>query len=362
MNSRLGIVCLLVCALTSFVVASAGCSKYGSATPPTPSPSPSGSPAPDTLYVQSPVNGGIVRHYKGMSKASQLIFATATLKDNNNSRPDVVYDPVSDTLWYPEANSASTHILMWTMASTKNGTNPDVVIPFPNGEGTAAFDPIHHLLFVAADTGPQVSVFANPETMTSSATPKAVITMNITDPNVPGGGPARPQEMLYDQGTDRLFVSDNGTVVAVFDGFGTFAAAASGNTAVSANRYMTDFFSPDGLAYAPPPSDDLFIGEVPDTHNPNTADIVVVTGASTFNGSVTHSQVVTGVANPGGMAYDNIRNILFAYDAPDILVFTDALKIAGSLGSLESNGTAHAVADGTAAGNTGFGLALDTTH
>lgn len=362
MNSRLGIVCLLACALASFVVASAGCSKYGSVTPPAPSPSPSGSPAPDTVYVQTPVNGGIVRHYKGMSKATSLVFATALLKDNDNSRPDVVYDPVSDTLWYPEANTASTKILMFTMASTKNGTNPDVVIPFPNGEGTAAFDPVHHLLFVGVDTGPQVSVFANPETMTSSATPQAVITMNITDPNVPGGGVARPQELLYDPGTDRLYASDNGSVVAVFDGFGTFASTAAGNTAKSADRYITGLFSPDGLAYAPLPSDELFIGEVPDAHNPNTADIVVVSGASTFNGSVSHSQLVTGVANPGAMAYDNVRNILFAYDAPDILVFSDALKMTGSLGSLESSGTAHALADGTAEGDTGFGLALDTTH
>jgi len=355
MNPRLGIACLAAFAVTAFVVAGVGCSKNaGTGTVPVPSPSPSGTPGPDTIYVQNSNQILAVRRYDNAAKANGFVLPAARLDTGNVSNPDVVYDPVSDTLWFPEASSPNTKILMWTAASTKNDENANVVIPFPNGEGTATFDGVHHLLFVGVDTGPTVSVFANPETMTSSATPAATITLNINDPV---GN--RPQEMLYDPGTDRLFVSDNGTEVAVFDNFGTNAENAvtsMSNPTINDDREMTGLFSPDGLAYAPMPSDQLYVGE-----QRSPGDVVVIKNASTFSGPVSHSQMISGLSKPGGMQFENIRDLLFVYDTSPIYVFKNALTIHGTLNSLIGNGSVHVINDGSAVQNEGFGIALVTS-
>ena len=355
MNPRLGIACLAAFAVTAFVVAGVGCSKYGgTGTVPVPSPSPSGTAAPDTIYVQNSNQILAVRKYTGASKANGFVLPAARLDTGNLSNPDVVYDPVSDTLWFPEAGAPDTKILMWTAASTKNDENANVVIPFPNGEGTASFDPNHHLLFVGVDTGPQVSVFANPETMTDTATPAATITLTITD----GTGTPRPQEMLYDPGTDRLFVSDNGVSVGVFDNFGTNAenaVSSMSNPTIAADRTLTGLFSPDGLAYAPPPSDQLYVGE-----QRSPGDVVVIKNASTASGDISHAQMISGLSKPGGMQYENIRNLLFVYDTSPIYVFKDALTIHGSLNSLIGNGSVRVIDDGSSVQNEGFGIALVT--
>jgi hypothetical protein len=357
MNSRLGIACLLACALTAFVVADAGCSKYASTTlPPVPTPSPSGSPAPDTIYVQSS-NSKVIRAYKGASQDNGLVIASVTLPTGDITNGDVVYDPTSDTLWYPQANQTSSNLIdMWNQASQKNNMNPNALINFPNGEGAAAFDPTHHLLYVATTQGPQVSVYTSPETMMSGATPAAVITLTIND-----GPAARPQEMLYDAGTDKLYVSDQVTAVSRFDGFGTAAAAAAAghtNVTIPANSYMQGLFSPDGLAYAPPPTDILFVGE-----QQTTGDFVAIHGASTWvTGPVGHSQMVTGFSRPGAMAFDNVRGLLFVYDTSPIYVITNAVTATGTLGSLFGAGSVRQIIDGTAQQNIGFGMALDTTH
>lgn len=355
MNFRLGIACLFACALTSLIVASAGCSKnYSSVTPPVPSPSPSGVVAPDILYVQTS-NAKIIRQYKGVSKANGLVFASETLPTGDISNGDVVYDPVSDTLWYAEANQSNTNFIeLWNGASNDNGKNP-TLINFPFGEGTASFDPIHHLLFVATTRGPQVSIFANPETMTAGATPAAVITMQISD-----GPSPRPQEMLYDPGSDKLYVSDQVTAVSRFDGFGAAAlAAVTGHTnpTIAPNSYMQGLFSPDGLAYASGANDVLFVGE-----QASKGDVVAIHGASTWvTGPVGHSQSVTGFSRPGALAFDNNLGLLYVYDTTPIYVITNGITASGQIGTMVNNGTARTMVDGTAFGNVGFGMALDVT-
>src|SRR5215469_8150771 len=355
MNPRLGIACLAAFAVTAFVVAGVGCSKYGGTTTvPTPSPSPSGTVGPDTIYVQNSNQILAVRKYQNAAKANGFVLPAARLDTGNLSNPDVVYDPVSDTLWFPEAGAPDTKILMWTGASTKNDVNADVIIPFPNGEGTAAFDGTHHLLYVGVDTGPQVSVFANPETMGDTATPAATITLTINDST----GTPRPQEMLYDAGTDRLFVSDNGVSVGVFDNFGAQALNAvtsMTNLNLTANRTLTGLFSPDGLAYAPPPNDQLYVGE-----QRSPGDVVVIKNASQASGDISHSQMVSGLSKPGGMQYENIRDLLFVYDTSPVYVFKNALTIHGTLNSLISNGSVRTINDGSAVQNEGFGIALVT--
>lgn len=361
MNSRLGIAFLSAFALISFVVA--GCSKNynSSVTPPQPSPSPSGSPAPDTIYVQTSGSKQI-RAYKGASQDNGLVVSSAVYPTADISNGDAVYDPVSDSLWYPEAQtqqSTNNPVLFWIKATTKNNMNPDVTVPFSFGEGAASFDGIHHLLFVATTQGPQVSVYQNPEMMTSSATPAAVVTLAITD-GVSGATP-RPQEMLYDPTSDRLYASDQVSVVAVFDGFGAAANAAAiahTNPTISANRYLQGLFSPDGLAYSAS-SDVLFVGE----QQNSSGDIVVVHHASTFNGPVGHSQMITGFARPGGLAFDDTTthgNLLFVYDTSPVYIIPNAITAAGAIQSLQP--PARVIIDATAQGNSGFGLALDTTH
>src|SRR5437879_3135620 len=128
MNSRLGIACLSACAITALVVAGAGCSKgYNSGvTPPRPSPSPSGSPAPDTIYVQTD-NAKVIRQYLGASTANGLQLAHEVLPTGDITNSDVVYDPISDTLWYPEANQTNNNVIeMWNQASAQNNKNPNV--------------------------------------------------------------------------------------------------------------------------------------------------------------------------------------------------------------------------------------------
>src|SRR5207244_10920743 len=127
-------------------------------------------------------NAKLSRQYLGASTANGLQLAHEVLPTGDITNSDVVYDPISDTLWYPEANQTNNNVIeMWNQASAQNNKNPNVTVNFPFGEGTGAFDPTHHLLFVATTKGPLVSVYANPETMTSSAIPGAVITMVIDD-------------------------------------------------------------------------------------------------------------------------------------------------------------------------------------
>src|SRR5215469_3474448 len=100
MNPRLGIACLAAFAVTAFVVAGVGCSKYGGTTTvPTPSPSPSGTVEPDTIYVQNSNQVLAVRKYQNAAKANGFVLPEARADTNSLSNPDVVYEPVSETLW-----------------------------------------------------------------------------------------------------------------------------------------------------------------------------------------------------------------------------------------------------------------------
>jgi len=364
MNPRLGIACLLAASVTA-MIAAGGC-KYASTNTPIPTASPTqcGSPtaAPDTIYIQTIQSVKAIRSYAEASCDNGATTSKEFLPDNAISRGDVVYNPASDTLWYPVAYpyrtfgpNANTPIEMWTAVTTKNNMNPDVTIPFTNGFGAAAYDPTHNLLFVSQVTGPQVSVFANATTLTAAATPAAVITLAITDGG--SGATPRPQEMLYDNQDDRLFVSDASTVVAVFDTFGAQANAAvigMTNPTIPANRYLQGLLSPAGLAYAPPPTDTLFIGEQ-GPHN----DVLIVSGASTINGPVGHVPAITGFTNPGGMAFDDVRGLLFVYDQNPIYVIPNAIAQAGAVSSLVG---LHTIFDSSGTQNFGFGISLDITH
>jgi hypothetical protein len=357
MISRLGIAFLAAFAMAAAIAA--GCSKYGSTTStPSPVPTASVSPAPDTIYVQTSANKQI-RGYRGASTDNGLTFAFLAVPDNDTANGDVIYDPASDTMWYPRAyplatpaGNRNTPIYMWMAASTKTGKNPDVTVPFVNGFGAASYDVNHNLLYVSVVTGPQVSVFASATTMTNASVPGATITLNMTDS---GPGTPRPQEFLYDKTNDRLYVSDAITEVAVFDNFGAAAAAAvtgATNPTIAPNRYIQGLVSPDGMAYELS-NDTLFVGEQ-STDN----DVIIIANASTFSGPVTHAPKVTGFAKPAGMAYDAVRDLLFVYDTQPIYVIPHPATASGPVGGIVNH---HVISDASTTDD-GFGFALDTTH
>jgi len=357
MNSRTGIAFLAAFAIATMIAA--GCSHNSSTPTPTPSPTASVSPAPDTIYVQTD-NLKTIRGYRGASTDNGLVLPFISLPNNDTANGDVVYDPASDTLWYPKAYpyatygpSTNTPIEMWTAASTDNTKGPSVEIPFTNGYGAACFDSLHDLLYVSVVTGPQLSVFANATTLTAASTPSATITLNMVDL---GAVTPRPQEMLYDPINDRLFVSDALTEVAVFDNFGAQANAAvigSTNPTITANRYIQNLVSPDGLAYSEA-TDTLFVGEQL-THN----DVVIIGSASTLNGPVGHAPTITGFQKPGGTAFDPIRGLLFVYDTSPIYVIPNAITASGAIGAVSG---LHTITDDSPIANDGFGIALDDTH
>jgi hypothetical protein len=363
MKSRLAFACLLASAAAALII---GCGKYGGTPVPTPAPSPSSSvsPAPDTLYVQT-TGTKQIRAYKGASADNSFTFASEVLPTNDITQADVVYDPASDTLWYPSAypyptpgGQVNTPIELWTAASTKNNLPPDASVPFTNGEGAAAYDGTHKLLFVATTNGPQVSVYPNPQTMTTSSTPAAIITMQITDGA--SGATPRPQEMLYDPAMDNLFVSDQVSVIAIFKGFGSAANAAvmsHTNPTIAASNYCQGLASPDGLAYAPPPTDMLWVGEQLSPQG----QILAIPSASACNGPIGHVNTITGFNRPGALAFDGTHGSnawLFVYDVSQIDVIPNALIASGNVGGIAG---LHVFFDGQVA-LSGFGMALDTTH
>ncbi|MBC5825905.1 MAG: hypothetical protein GIW99_12700 [Candidatus Eremiobacteraeota bacterium] len=360
MNPRLGVVFLLAYAAAALVAS--GCSKNSAAPSPVPSPSPTGSVAPDTLYVQDATSRS-VRAYRGASGINGAAAAFETLPTNDTTNPDVVYSSAFDTLWYPVAyapptftGNQSTPINVWFAASTKNGKNPDAAVPFTNSGGAAAYDSTHDFLYVSQVNSSAVQIFASAHSlgMAGNTAPAGAVTLVISDPGASSGTQPRAQEMLYDAGADRLYASDDGTVVAVFDAFGTAAAAAAAShTTISLNatREISGLYQPDGLAYNPS-SDTLFVAEL------IRKQIDVIKGASAANGPNTHTTTITGFSSPGGLAYDGVRDILFVYDPINIDVLPNATAAAGALTGVPNR---RVIFDSTIA-LSGFGIAVDTTH
>lgn len=352
-DPRLHVAALLAFAL---FVGAAACSKNATTPAPAVSPSPTGSIAPDTLYVQDTGTKSI-RVYKGASGINGFGTPFESLPTSDISRADVVYAPAADVLWYPSAYplatpgpSQSTPILVWTTASMKNQMPPTAQTPYTNGEGTATYDVTHNCLYVANINGPTIQVFQNATAMGGASTPSASVTLTWSDPSVTT---PRPQEMLYDAVNDRLFVSGQGSTVAVFDAFGTFACAASGSVSRTANRVMNGLNSPDGLAYSSS-ADKLFIAE------DQNHDIVVVANASTASGPTGHTQTITNFSSNDGLAYDQVRDLLFVYDAGTnaIFVLPNATAVSGSHNSVANQ---RVIFDSTIS-LSGFGIAVDTTH
>ncbi|MBV8172123.1 MAG: hypothetical protein JO219_09345 [Candidatus Eremiobacteraeota bacterium] len=339
------------------IALSAGCSNNSASSSPTPTPTISGSFSPDTIWLQD-ATSKTVRSYRGASTVNGPAFPTVVVNTSDNANPDVVYDPVTDTLWYPNQsvpNTTNNSIMIWTAATTQTGKLPTFTVTNANTnnlEGAALFDNVHNLLIVAHNNSNTVDVYANATAMTAASTPAGHVTLNMTDPTAPGT--PRPQEMLYDGVRDILFVADNGTIVAKFPGFGAAAAALGGGATIALSMGTAisglGLGNGTGLAYNSG-QDIIFITEI------SPPQINIIKTASTFNGATTHSQTLTNFTQPKGLAYDVGRDILFVYDS-DVFIFPNASTASGNQGAWPSR---RVLFDANTA-LSGFGITVDTTR
>jgi len=142
--------------------------------------------------------------------------------------------------------------------------------------------------------------------------------------------------------------------VAKFPGFGAAAAALSGGTTIALGQSSAisglGLGNGTGLAYNTA-LDILFVTEV------SPAQINIMKNASTFNGSTTHSQTLTGFTQPKGLAYDVTRDILYVYDG-GVFVFPNATTASGN----QSVWPNRRVIFDVATPLSGFGITVDTTR
>jgi hypothetical protein len=366
MTPRSGIALFFAFSAVAFF-AVGGCGKSTAPTP-TPVASVSPSPFPDTLYVQD-TNSHAVRVYKNASGQNGFAAASAVLTTNSISDDDAVYAPDKDVLWVPLCAAggcpdSALPVDVYTAASTLKNSGPTATsAPLANINGAATYDDNHDLLYVTVNNAPAIEIYANASTLGSpgNTNPAATATLNITDPGIQYQGVPRPQELYYDKARDILFASDFGTVVAEFDAFGAQAAAAAAthtNINLNSSRQITALIQTDGMAYNTT-QDILFV--VSDQRGVMT----IISNASTTNGPVTHPQTSTGFANPKGLAYDDVRNILFVYDPGNpnsegqILIFPNATTLSGNQAGWKGR---KGFVDGFVAGLSGFGISVDTTH
>jgi hypothetical protein len=320
---------------------------------------------PDILYVQDSTTKE-VRMYADASALNGEGCANSVVPTSDGSNPDVVFSPTYRVLWYPSAyptqgysGPQSTPIRIWNSAFVNNGANPNSAAAYTDGQGTATYDSLHDLLYVANVDGPTIQVYANAHLMNSASVPAANITLTIRDGGI--AGTPRPAEMLYDPTKDILYVSDYGTVVATFAAFGAAAeSAVAGHTSptIPATRQIIGLFQPRGMAYSPA-NDILFVGERYPLSGAGQVD--VIHGASTASGPNSHGQVMYGfTVGPNGMAYDPLRDFLFIYDPPNIWGVPSPEVGTGAVNNIVNR---HEFFDpNVAPGLFGFGLAVDTTH
>ena len=367
MTPRSGIALLFVFSAAA-IGAIGGCSNYASTTTPTPVSSVSPSPFPDTLYVQDTTSRSI-RVYKNASGSNGFSSSSAQLSAPTTAFVDVVYNPAKDVLWVPFCAGApcpgtSGPVDVWAAASTLKNGGPTSSVTLPNINGAAAYDETHDLLFVTVNNAPIVQIYSSASTLGTggNTVPATSATLQINDPQIQySPPPPRPQELYYDKARDLLFASDYGTVVAEFDNFGAQAAAAAAShtpLTLPPSREITALVKTDGMAYNSA-QDILFV--VAD----QSGQLTVISQASVTNGPAGHAQLVTGFANAKGVAYDDVRNILFVYDpgdpggAGEILSYPNATTLAGNQAGWAGR---KAFVDAFVSGLSGFGISIDTTH
>ncbi|GEM_PF-1681834 len=364
MNPKLGICFALACIIAAG--GSYGCHSSTSATP-TPTPTATGT-GPDTLYVQTAqgTTGGQIRIYQHASTDNGFVLAAAVLPTSDISNPDVVYSPLYNTLWYPSAYplqspgpTVSTPVRVWNNPLGESGQNPNALVHYTNGQGTASYDVTHDFLYIGNYNGPTIQVYATAHSMTNSSVPAANITLTINDPNVVGT--PRAFELLYDSIHDRLFASDYGAVVAQFDNFGSQAQTAvtsHTNPTIPASRELSALFAPLGLAYDAT-NDNLYVSEHHLVNGQTIGRVDVIHNASTMSGPVAHNQIINGfTSGPTGMTYDGVRDLLFVYDGSVIWVIPNPENASGNVASINN----HREIGDASVSLAGFGITVDTTH
>ncbi len=366
MTPRSGIALLFVfSALAAFAVN--GCGKSSGATP-TPVASVSPSPFPDTLYVQD-LTSKRIRIYENASGANGFAAANLTLVASTLSLNDVVYSPDKNVLWMPSCAGkpcpgVSGPIYVYAQPTAlPNNSGPTSTVSLAAVDGAASYDDNHDLLYVVTNNSTAIQIYANASTLGTAGNtqPAASASLTMNDPQIQYSPPPRAQEIYYDKARDILFVSDFGSIVAAFDNFGAQAEAAAvshTNINLTSSTQISGLLQTDGMAYNSA-QDILFV--VSDQHGQMT----VIQQASTTNGPAGHAQIITGFSNPKGLAYDDIRNILYVYDPGDpdsqgqILSYPNATTLSGNQHNWAGK---KGFVDSFVSSLSGFGIAVDETH
>jgi hypothetical protein len=166
--------------------------------------------------------------------------------------------------------STPTSILRFGSALTANGNvAPEVTV---SGSGTQLSSPRRLLidtstdrLFVANSGGPSILIFSNASTMSSSATPSAVLTST--------GNILSPVDVAIDSTNNLLYVADGKNVLVFVN-----QSAFSGNVSASPARIVNFTFTV-GAIFLDAANNVLFVADATDNA------VVIVPGANAANGS-----------------------------------------------------------------------------
>ena len=263
-----------------------------------------------------------------------LIFAAPSAKATLNNGENAI-----DVIGQTSAPSTDT-TLVYTKDCYNNGAS---LIGF-NGPTAAAFDTVHHRLFISDNLNNRVLVFPlNTDNTLASKTPANVLgqpdfdSCEVNERNIPTWNPTQssmttPNGLAYDGTNDLLYVADtNNSRVLVF------------NTASITN----------GM---------------------NAAYVLGQTGFTVGNCNWTNPGNVTqnGLCQPFGLAFDAANSLLYVSDESNnrVLAFTTAFLSNGENASYElgqpSGGGTDYTTNGSATSQSGMnvpqGLALDTAN
>jgi Bacterial Ig-like domain len=175
-------------------------------------------------------------------------------------------------------------------------------------------------LYVADDFAPSVSVFNNANSADGNVFPDSLLS---------GGPLSNPWRPQLDKASDRLYVSDQGNAVFVFNN----ASAIKSGTAAPARTISgasTTLNNPTGM-FLDTANDRLYVA------NFGGASVLVFDNVSTKNGNVAPDRTISGAnttfSYPIDVWVDTARDILYVYDrlALTLMAFNNASTINGNV-------------------------------
>lgn len=174
-------------------------------------------------------------------------------------------------------------------------------------------------LYVTDFNAPAISVFNDAGSINGNIYPNTRLS---------GGALNYPWRPQLDKASDRLYVSDEGNDIFIFNNASTLSAlAAPARTISGAN---TTFNNPTGM-FLDTVNDRLYVA------NFYGASVLVFNNASTINGNVAPSRTISGAKttfqNPIDVWVDTARDILYVYErgSKSLLAFDNASTVNGNV-------------------------------